>query len=141
MHMSIELEKALINPPIDPINVLLNAAVSAFSVNSSTSSVTSDLWHVLRKTAHHLNGASDHIFPVLLDTGCLVACSGFVEDFNGKLACGHFCKIKTADGVTEIAGFRILQWSVTDLDGEVHIIHVSGHCAPTVEMHLLSPQD
>jgi len=82
------------------------------------------------------------VFPVLLDTGCSTACSGYIDDFNGELAYGSFGQIKTADGVSPIKGFGILQYDVYTDDGSPPIsIRVPGYFVPNVEMRLLSPQD
>ena len=44
------------------------------------------------------------VFPVLIDTGCSVACTGFKEDFDGALVPGEFGNIKTANGTASIQG-------------------------------------
>ena len=51
-------------------------------------------------------------FVILMDTGCSVSCSGFEEDFHGKLAHGDFGTVNTANGEAKIEGFRMLRWNV-----------------------------
>eukprot|EP00977_Amphora_coffeiformis_P020129 scaffold7890_cov74-Amphora_coffeaeformis.AAC.1 len=36
------------------------------------------------------NPSSSETFNVLIDSGCSVSCTGFKEDFHGKLAMGNF---------------------------------------------------
>ena len=84
---------------------------------------------------------SEKIFPILMDTGCSVSCSGYADDFHGELAYGDFGTVKTADGEAKIEGFGILRWDVIDLDGRRVTVMVPGYYSPTVHLRLLSPQD
>ena len=83
----------------------------------------------------------DKVFGVLMDTGCSVACSGYIEDFHGQLAYGDFGTVNTADGSAKIEGFGMLRWDVISTSGKRHTIVVPGYYCPTVEMRLFSPQD
>ena len=83
----------------------------------------------------------DRIFPVLVDTGCSVSTSGFIEDFDGALVYGDFGAIKTANGMAQIKGFGMLRWQTIDEKGHKTIIRVPGFYAPAIPMRLFSPQD
>ena len=106
-----------------------------------------DMHHFLRatkdKTKPHAADEldKDKVFPILLDTGCSVSCSGFADDFHGELAYGDFGTVKTADGAAKIEGFGMLRWDVIDLMGRRVTIHVPGYYSPSVQLRLLSPQD
>ena len=105
-----------------------------------------DMEHILRASKAK-NGCnceqfdSQKVFPILIDTGCSVSCSGFVEDFHGEIAFGDFGHVKTADGLAKIEGFGILRWDTMTSDGNRIAILVPGYFSPTVQLRLLSPQD
>ena len=100
-----------------------------------------NLRHFLRSASNHQSRASPDLFPVLLDTGCSVSTSGFIDNFCGELAHGNFGQIKSADGQSPIKGFGVLQCQVTDVHGNNVLIRVPGYCVPNVDLRLLSPQD
>ena len=83
----------------------------------------------------------DRIFPVLVDTGCSVSTSGFIEDFDGALIFGAFGAIKTASGLAPIKGFGMVRWETIDDTGAPAIVRVPCFYAPAIQMRLFSPQD
>ena len=106
-----------------------------------------DMSHLLRTAKKRKSSSPDEsldatdVFPLLLDTGCSVACSGFKEDFHGQLAFGDFGNLNTADGQAKIEGFGMLRYDVISDKGNRRTILVPGYYAPTVQMRLISPQD
>ena len=130
-----ELEEALIH--LDKKQVLLCPT----SLNAVSDAIP-NLRHVLHPTCASNQGEiPQELFAVLLDTGCSVACTAFVEDFCGQLAYGHFGSVKTADGLAEIQGFGMVHWETVDVNGKTVLIKVPAYYVPTVDMRLLSPQD
>ena len=129
-----ELEEALIH--LDKKQVLLCPT----SLNAVSDAIP-NLRHVLHPTCASNQGEiPQELFAVLLDTGCSVACTAFVEDFCGQLAYGHFGSVKTADGLAEIQGFGMVHWETVDVNGKTILIKVPAYYVPTVDMRLLSPQ-
>ena len=85
--------------------------------------------------------AQPRLFPVLIDTGCSVACTGFREDFKGKLVPDDFGSIKTANGMATIQGFGLVSWATVTETGLPIIIEVPAYYAPEIPLRLFSPQD
>ena len=82
------------------------------------------------------------IFPVLVDTGCSVATTGYLEDFPaGTMVQADFGHIKTASGLAPIKGFGMARWRTINSDGYPAIVRVPCYYAPDVKMRLFSPQD
>lgn len=106
---------------------------------------TPDLQHYLRSSrfANVANPQepSSSAFPVLLDTGCSVSCSGYRSDFRGELVMGDFGVVKTANGEAKIQGFGMVQWDVVSDMGELVTIVCPAYYSSAIEMRLLSPQD
>ena len=73
--------------------------------------------------------------------GCSVSCSGYAEDFNGKLAYGDFGILNMADGEAKIEGFGMHHYNIVTNQGKQCTLLVPGYLAPTVQMRLISPQD
>ena len=90
------------------------------------------------QATHH---DSPPIFPVLIDTGCSVATSGFLEDFEGNIVAGKFGQIKTANGEAEIKGFGMVSWHTVTDKGDPVVIRVPAYFAPDIPLRLFSPQD
>ena len=86
-------------------------------------------------------GPAPRIFPVLIDTGCSVATSGFVEDFGGVFVPGEFGQIKTANGLATIQGFGMVKWRTLTENGKEVTITVPAYYAPDIPLRLFSPQD
>jgi len=84
---------------------------------------------------------SPRIFPVLIDTGCSVACTGYKEDFNDALVDGDFGQIKTANGTAGIQGFGMVTWNTISEEGQPVQVRVPAYYAPEIELRLFSPQD
>ena len=81
------------------------------------------------------------VFPVLIDTGCSVACTGFKEDFDGALVPGEFGNIKPANGTASIQGFGLVSWHTVSEEGTPLIVKVPAYYAPDIQLRLFSPQD
>ena len=81
------------------------------------------------------------VFPVLIDTGCSMACTGFKDDFDGTLVPGEFGSIKTANGTASIQGFGLISWHTVSEEGTPLVVRVPAHYAPNIQLCLFSPQD
>ena len=74
-----------------------------------------DMHHFLRmaqKKKGQVLQVDERTFVIPMDTGCLVSCSGFEEDFHGELAHGDFGSVNTANGEAKIEGFGMLKWDI-----------------------------
>ena len=132
--MSFELEEALLDLP----------KYQSYYSPKACQNQSLDIHHLIRpSSASMFSGTPTEkdTFSVLMDTGCTVATTGFVEDFCGQLAYGNFGHIKTADGASPIQGFGMIHWRTTNLEGNSVIIKVPGYFVPNVDMRLMSPQD
>eukprot|EP00977_Amphora_coffeiformis_P019290 scaffold7139_cov100-Amphora_coffeaeformis.AAC.1 len=87
------------------------------------------------------NPSSSETFNVLIDSGCSVSCTGFKEDFHGKLPMGNFGYVNTANGQAKIDGFCMVKWDVVSLDGNCRTIKIPVFFSSAVALRLLSPQD
>ena len=142
-QMSQELEQAILNLPCD-VQSVKSSFSSANMPPSPACFAASNLLddkHLLRACSASRADGSDVVFPILIDTGCSTACSGYASDFHGQLIEGQFGTIKTADGIAQIEGFGILHWATVDVEGQPVLIKVPGYHVPSVQMRLLSPQD
>ena len=102
--------------------------------------------HLLRTSRQRqegeMHGSSDALtFPILLDSGCSVSCSGFRDDFHGDLVLGNFGTITTANGEANIEGFGMIRWTVVTEDGHPFEFMVPGYFSPSIRMRIVSPQD
>ena len=91
--------------------------------------------------AHIANNQNPRLFPVLVDTGCSVATSGFIEDFGPRLIPGDFGSIKTANGEAAIKGFGMVKWRTVTEAGALVDVEVPCYYAPDIQLRLFSPQD
>ena len=91
--------------------------------------------------AHLAQGEAGQIFPVLMDTGCSVTCSGYKEDFGDRLVPGNFGAIKTANGEAMIQGFGLVCWQTCDEEGTIREVIVPAYYCPDIQLRLFSPQD
>ena len=96
----------------DLADALVNHLPEGKTVLSPTFDVHNlDMQHFLRLARNKKNKlvqTGEHTFVILMDTGCSVSCSGFEEDFHGKLAHGDFGSVNTANGEAKIEGFGML---------------------------------
>ena len=83
----------------------------------------------------------DRIFPILIDTGCSVATSGFLEDFGDSFIEGNFGTITTANGKADVKGFGMAKWSTVTECGSRIVLSVPCYYVPEIRMRLFSPQD
>ena len=93
---------------------------------------------------HHAVVADDsqnRVFPVLIDTGCSTALTGFKEDFGGVLIPGDFGIIKTANGLATLQGFGLVTWTTVTPEGITVKIRVPSYYAEEIPLRLFSPQD
>ena len=136
--LSDEVVESLLQLPLE--KNILSPSANAFRH-------TLDPAHLLRTSRANTKSDSgdaldfDKVFQVLIDSGCSVSCTGFIEDFHGQIALGDFGHVNTADGNAKIEGFGILRWDTISQEGNRVVILVPGYYAPTVKMRLLSPQD
>ena len=83
----------------------------------------------------------DRIFPVLIDTGCSVATSGFLQDFGDSYVEGNFGTITTANGKADVKGFGMAKWSTVTECGLRITVTVPCYHVPEIQMRLFLPQD
>jgi len=101
-----------------------------------------DMKLYLRHTGHvHTAQENVRIIPILIDTGCSVATSGFIDDFNGTLIKGDWGIIKTANGVAPIQGLGLVTWHTILENGDPCVVQVPCYYAPEIPLRLFSPQD
>ena len=81
------------------------------------------------------------VFPIMVDSGCSVATSGFLEDFEGKVVPGNFGHIQTANGTAKIRGFGLVNWHTVSEDGDPLTVRVPCYHVPEIPLRLFSPQD
>ena len=129
-----------LQPLLTEGNIHINPAFAA--VDLSNFYDTKLLLRTARPSAHLVEGEyASRVFPVLIDTGCSVACTGYESDFDGVLIPGEFGSIKTANGTASIAGFGMVAWHTLTEMGEPVTINVPAYYCPEVQLRLFSPQD
>ena len=122
--------------------VRITPAYQGTSINALLESEEARLYlRRARASTYFSSSEPDRVFPVLADTGCSVACSGFEEDFDGNLIDGDFGSIKTANGTAIIRGFGLVHWRTMSETGEPLIIKVPCYYCPDIQLRLFSPQD
>ena len=80
-------------------------------------------------------------FLILLDTGCSISCSGFLDNFHGDIVKDNFGSISMANGQAKIEGFGMLRWEIVIDWGKPHEFLVPGYYSPVIVMWTVSPQD
>ena len=137
-----ELDACLFDPVVDfPSQRLLSAELEAMLTHLdlessdrvlitpkcaavSTEHLVDSKMYVRPVQSSALHSADDtsRVYPVLVDTGCSVACTGFLADFEGSLINGDFGSIKTANGLASIEGFGLVRWHTVTEFGQPIVI-------------------
>ena len=77
---------------------------------------------------------------VCFDTGCTMASSMDLEDFEEPPTRGDFGIMRTVNGSVTIEGAGIIRWKTTDENGKECFVRVPGYYIPKSEQRLMSPQ-
>ena len=79
-------------------------------------------------------------FTVCFDTGCTMASTCNLDDFEEPPVQGEFSLMKTVGGTVPITAAGIIRWFAEDSEGNVCVIRIPGYYIPQSDQRLLSPQ-
>jgi len=91
--------------------------------------------------ACHLQSRAETQFSICFDTGCSLASTFSIDDFEEPPVKGHFGQLRTINGIVPIDAAGIIKWTVSDVNGNDAIIRVPGYYIPSLSQRLFSPQN
>ena len=91
--------------------------------------------------ACHLQSRAETQYSICFDTGCSLASTFSLDDFESPPVKGSFGQLRTINGIVPIEAAGIIRWTVTDVNGAEAIIRVPGYHIPTSTQRLFSPQN